>query len=91
MNRPAHRRDRPEYSEYRERFGEDPARLLFTDMDLKPRLTAITDPDLLRAYARVEGEKDESDSELIGWLNRRIAALEGADPVATTAEGGAPV
>ncbi len=76
LNRPANTRERPTFPQFRERFGEDPARILHSDLDPTPRLKAIEDPDLLRAYIHVEAERDTPDRTLIGWCNRRIETLE---------------
>ena len=75
--------DRAEYPQYRERFGEDPARFLY-HMDARPRIRAITDVDLLRAYQHVESERDDPDRELIGQISARIQQLTRQRPVSET-------
>ena len=83
--------DRAEYPQYRERFGEDPARFLY-HMDARPRIRAIDDVDLLRAYQHVESERDEPDRELIGQISARIQRLsqtgDGNPQAAVATDGG---
>jgi hypothetical protein len=66
--------DHPTYPEYREEFGLDPARFLYADMDVRPLLAGIDNPDLLRAFQAVEADREDPDRELIADINSRIQA-----------------
>ena len=89
MNRPVAVRDRPTFPEFKTEFGEDPARFLYADLDPWPRLRAIDDPELLRAYARVEAQRETPRKPLLGRINQRIATLaDGPDSTAVAADGG---
>lgn len=82
----------PTYPEYREKFGEDPARFLY-HLDPRPRIRGITDPDLLRAYMDVETDRHEPRRTVIAACNQRLEELQGLDVVdaqqaAVAADGG---
>jgi len=86
MTRPAATNpDRPEYPEYRERFGEDPARFLYAnDLTREARLAGLRDPKLIWAYLDVETDRSEPRESVVATLNARQEATRG---VAT--DGGA--
>jgi hypothetical protein len=80
--------DHPTYPAYRDEFGLDPARFLYADMDVRPLLRGIDDIELLRAFQRVEAERDEPDRELIADITSRIqeqsqASVDSQQAVAT--------
>lgn len=68
--------DWPEYPQLKAEFGEDPGRFLYGMESPMPRIKALTDEDLLRAYLRVEAEH-EAREEIISALNKRQAVLRG--------------
>ena len=72
--------DHPTYPEFKEEFGEDPARFLYHMQRPESRIEGIEDVDLLRAYQTVEAEKPEPDKRLIAGINQRILELQGAAP-----------
>lgn len=78
--------DHPTYPEFKDEFGEDPARFLYHTDDPAPRLRGIKDVELLRAYQTVEAEKDESDKSLIAGINQRILSLQEMDASAEPAD-----
>lgn len=86
--------DHPIYPEYKEEFGEDPARILY-HLDPRPRIRGIKDPSLLRAYLNVEAERDNPRRAVIGFCNERLdiiqqtAADTGRDAAVVT-DGGEP-
>lgn len=88
MNRSAASCDRPAYPEFEQEFGEDPARFLHADLNPWPRLRAITDIELLRAYAHVEAQRETSRKELLGQINERIEALRENESIATASGRG---
>jgi hypothetical protein len=72
MNRPAASEpDRPTYPQYREQFGEDPARFLCGDMDPMPRIRGLEDPELIQAYLDVETDRDDPRKHVIAALDKR--------------------
>lgn len=86
--------DHTSYPEYKERFGEDPARFLY-HMNPQPRIRGIVDRDLLEAYLDVEVQGQRRKA-VVGAINRRILELEAqteadADtPAAVATDGGGP-
>lgn len=74
--KPAHDPDRPQYPDYRDEFGLDPARFLYSDLDVRPLLRGVDDVELLRAFQAVEADRDNPDRELIGDIAARIQALQ---------------
>lgn len=77
MNKKPAARDcsHPRYPEYREEFGEDPARFLY-HLPPRPRIRGIDDPGLLRAYLNVEAERASPRQEIISACNARLIDLE---------------
>ena len=69
--------DRPTYPEYRERFGEDPARFLAFE-DPHPRIRGLDSPALVAAYLDVETDREQPRRAVVAHLNRRKADLEGS-------------
>lgn len=87
MSRVSHIPDRPEYPEYRERFGEDPARFLFSEFDdLGPRIHALETVELVRAWLDVETNRDEPRPEIVAALNKRQRELQDGDADAGTGD-----
>jgi hypothetical protein len=72
----------PVYPDYRDTFGEDPARFLHHHLDPTPRIQAIRDRGLVRAYLDVETDRDEPRREVVAACNQRLDTL-------TTDSGGA--
>lgn len=66
--------DHPAYPEYKEKFGEDPARILY-HLDPHPRIRGISDPELVRAYLNVEAERDNPRRGVIAALNAQLKNL----------------
>lgn len=61
------------------KFGEDPARFLCSNAGFaKARIKAIDDPELLTAYATVEGER-HGRREVLAFINQRIDAVTSED------------
>ena len=90
----ASRCDHPVYPEYKDEFGEDPARILY-HLDPRPRIRAIKDPDLLRAYLNVEAERDNPRRVVIGFCNKRLdiiqqTATDASCDAAVVTDGGEP-
>jgi hypothetical protein len=77
--------DHPQYPEYAERFGEDPARILY-HLDPEPRIRGLESVALVRAYLDVETDREEPRGKVVAALNRRQRELEAAAP---SASGGA--
>jgi hypothetical protein len=79
----------PDYPDYRNDFGEDPARFLH-HLDPTPRIQAIRDPGLVRAYLDVETDRDEPRREVIAACNQRLDTLTGdaAAGAAIATDGG---
>jgi hypothetical protein len=69
----------PTYPEYRDTFGEDPARFLHHQLDPTPRIQAIRDPALVRAYLDVETDRDEPRREVVAACNQRLNTLTSKD------------
>jgi len=63
--------DYRKYPEYRERFGENPARFLDVEMDARPRIRALESVELVRAWIDVETDRDEPRPEIVAELNKR--------------------
>lgn len=70
--------DHPTYPEFRERFGEDPARVLY-HLSPAPRIEALESVALCRAYLDVETGRDEPRRRVVAAINQRLAALQDAD------------
>lgn len=83
MKRPAaNTPDRPAYPNYRERFGEDPARFIYANEPLlRARINGLRDPALIRAYLDVETDRDQPREDVVAALNARLQAER--QPVAT--------
>jgi hypothetical protein len=78
----------PVYPEYRDTFGEDPARFLH-HLDPTPRIQAIRDPGLVRAYLDVETDRDEPRRAVVAACNQRLDTLTSdAGDAAVAADGG---
>jgi hypothetical protein len=71
----------PTYTEYRDTFGEDPARFLH-HLDPTPRIQAIRDPGLVRAFLDVETDRDEPRREVVAACNKRLDTLSDAGDAA---------
>lgn len=69
--------DHPTYPEYKEEFGEDPARILY-HLDPRPRIRSIKDPDLLRAYLTVEAERDNPRRVVVAACNAQLEDVDAA-------------
>jgi len=79
----------PVYPEYRNAFGEDPARFLHHHLDPTPRIQGIQAPGLGRAYLDVETDRDESRREVVAACNQRLDTLIGdAAAGAVATDGG---
>jgi hypothetical protein len=77
MDKPAAKdRDRPSYPELESKHGEDPARILYSDMDPRPRIRGIQSLALLRAYVEVEGDREEPRKHVIAAINQRLQAVQ---------------
>jgi hypothetical protein len=80
----------PVYPDYRDKFGEDPARILH-HLNPTPRIQAISDPGLVRAYLDVETDRDEPRREVVAACNQRLDTLSdvgGAAAGAVATDGG---
>lgn len=69
--------DHPSYPAYRERHGEDPARVLY-HMDPRPRIEVLESVALCRAYLDVETDRDEPRKAVVAATNARLQALQDA-------------
>lgn len=78
--------DHPQYPEYADQFGEDPARILYHIKRPEARIRGLESVDLVRAYLDVETDREEPRGEVVAALNRRQRELE-----ATSADAGAAV
>jgi hypothetical protein len=79
----------PVYPDYRDKFGEDPARFLHHLLDPTPRIQAIRDPALVRAFLDVETDRDEPRREVVAQCNQRLDTLTGdAAAGAVATDGG---
>jgi hypothetical protein len=78
--------DHPTYPQYKERFGEDPARVLYHIKRPQPRIRGLESVALVRAYLDVETDREEPRGEVVAALNRRQRELE-----ATSTDAGAAV
>jgi hypothetical protein len=78
--------EHPQYSEYAEAFGEDPARVLYHIEDPTPRIRGLESVALVRAYLDVETDREEPRGKVVAALNRRQRELE-----TTSADAGAAV
>jgi hypothetical protein len=74
------------YPQYCERFGEDPARILYHIDDPEARIRGLESVALVRAYLDVKTDRDEPRGEVVAALNRRQRQLE-----ATSADAGTAV
>lgn len=68
--------DRPSFERYAERFGEDPARFLATDMDPTPRIRGIEDVGLANAYVDVARQLDVFERVKTATERKRDELLE---------------
>lgn len=68
--------DRPRYPEHRERFGEDPARILASSMDPEPRINGIGDLGLLNAWAQVAREMDANVEQAIEQRRNELLQIQ---------------
>lgn len=76
----------PTYPDYREKFGEDPARVLY-HLDFRMRIRGIRDPELVRAYLHVVTERVEPRQRVVALLNERLRELtEDVEAEASTSE-----
>lgn len=66
--------DHPTYPEYRERYGEDPARVLY-HLNPQPRIRGIGGADLVRAYLDVETDRDAPRKAVVAACNQRLDEL----------------
>ena len=76
--------DHPQYPEYAERFGEDPARILYHIKRPQARIRCLESVALVRAYLDVETDRDEPRGDVVAALNRRQRELEAATPSASS-------
>mgnify|MGYP000144456820 CR=1 FL=1 len=77
--------DHPTYPGYADRFGEDPARILYHINDPEARIRGLESVALVRAYLDVETDRDEPRGEVVATLNRRQRELEAAQADAEAA------
>lgn len=79
MRRPEARgTDRPRYPEYREQFGENPARFVYAnEQTLRARINGLRNEELVRAYLDVETDRDEPRRGVVAALNSQLAAIHG--------------
>jgi hypothetical protein len=86
--------DHPTYPGYADRFGEDPARILYHINRPQARIRGLESVALIRAYLDVETDRDEPRGEVVAALNRRQRELEAVNPSASSgavaADGGEP-
>lgn len=87
MTRPAASRSRRRYPEYREEYGEDPARFLCVDVNPVPRIEGLESVGLCKAYLDVETDGGEPRRHVIAALNQRLADLDDSS-IAAKASGG---
>ena len=69
----------PQYSAFREQFGEDPARFLFHDVSERPLIDGMTDPDRIRAWLKVETDRDDPRRPVVAALNERLQVVREAE------------
>lgn len=74
----------PTYPEYEDEFGEDPARILY-HLDPRPRIRAIEDHELLRAYLNVEADRENPRRAVIAACNAKL--VDSDDAAADSTEG----
>lgn len=65
----------PEYPEYREKFGEDPARFLYAEMDARPRIRGLESLELCRAWLDVETDVTPPRRRVVKAINERMDEL----------------
>lgn len=65
----------PTYPEYRDEFGEDPARFLYHS-DPRPRIRGVQDRELVREYLDVETDRSEPRRSVVAVLNQRLDTLD---------------
>jgi len=65
--------DHPQYPEYADRFGEDPARILYHIDDPQPRIRGLESVALVRAYLDVETAREGPRGEAVAREIERVA------------------
>ena len=67
--------DRPRFPDLRQQVGEDPARILTTDMDPEPRIRGIADLGVANAWVQAARELDVDGSTVETIEQRRDEIL----------------
>jgi hypothetical protein len=68
--------DRPGYDDARKAAA---ARILYADLDPRPRIRGLETVAVCRAWLQVEGDRDAPRQQIIAAINQRLRALQDGD------------